>query len=34
VLFRRIRVEEAQLMAVPAWREAMADRSRLVPGLF
>jgi methyltransferase len=34
VLFQRIRVEEEQLAAVPAWREAMADRPRLIPRLF
>jgi methyltransferase len=34
VLYRRIRVEETQLMSIPAWREAMSGRARLVPGLF
>ena len=34
VLFHRIRTEEASLMEVPAWREAMADRTRLIPGIF
>lgn len=34
VLWRRIAVEEAALNEVPAWREAMADKSRLIPGLF
>lgn len=33
VLARRIRTEEAALAALPAWREAMADRARLIPGL-
>lgn len=33
VLWRRIRVEEAALSEVPAWREAMADKARLIPGL-
>jgi len=31
VLWRRIRTEEAALSQIPAWREAMADRWRLVP---
>lgn len=34
VLYHRIRVEEAQLMKVEAWRAAMSNRPRLVPGLF
>jgi methyltransferase len=34
VLARRIRTEEAALSQIPAWREAMADRKRLIPGLF
>lgn len=34
VLFFRIRTEEAVLSKVPAWREAMADRSRFIPGVF
>jgi methyltransferase len=34
VLLHRIRTEEAVLSTIPAWREAMADRKRLVPGLF
>jgi methyltransferase len=31
VLWRRIRTEEAALSQIPAWRDAMADRWRLVP---
>ncbi len=31
VLFHRIRTEEAVLASIPAWRDAMADRWRLVP---
>lgn len=34
VLAARIRTEEAALMQLPAWREAMAARARLVPGVF
>ncbi len=34
VLWRRIRVEEAALAELPAWRAAMAPRARFVPGLF
>jgi methyltransferase len=34
VLAVRIRTEEATLTRVPAWREAMADRARLIPGVF
>ncbi|MBL4845570.1 MAG: hypothetical protein JKY65_08600 [Planctomycetes bacterium] len=34
VLWRRIRTEERALFEIPAWREAMADKARLVPGLF
>jgi methyltransferase len=34
VLWRRIHVEEAELLAVPRWREAMAGRPRLLPGVF
>jgi methyltransferase len=34
VLFFRIRTEEAVLLQVPAWREAMADRPRFIPGVF
>ena len=33
VLWHRIRTEEAVLMEVPAWREAFADRARLIPGI-
>lgn len=33
VLWRRIRTEEAALAQLPAWREAMADKARLIPGL-
>jgi methyltransferase len=34
ILWRRIRTEEAALSELPAWREAMADRKRLIPGVF
>jgi len=34
VLYHRIRVEERVLGQIPAWREAMDGRARLVPGLF
>jgi len=34
VLYFRIRTEEAVLLQVPAWREAMADRPRFIPGWF
>ena len=34
VLYRRIRTEEETLCELPAWRSAMADRARLVPGVF
>jgi methyltransferase len=34
VLYHRIRVEENLLMSIPAWREAMSCRARLLPGLF
>lgn len=34
VLWRRIRTEEAALSQLPTWREAMADRKRLIPGVF
>ena len=34
VLARRIRNEERVLATVPAWEEAMAQRSRLIPGIF
>jgi len=34
VLYHRVRVEEAQLSELPAWRGAMADRARWIPGLF
>ncbi len=34
VLFHRIRTEEAQLEGLEEWRRTMADRPRLVPGLF
>jgi methyltransferase len=34
VLARRIRSEEQALSALPAWREAMAGRARLIPFLF
>lgn len=33
VLFHRIRTEEASLMQVEGWRNAMADKARLIPGL-
>ena len=33
VLFHRIRTEEATLSTLPAWREAMAHRARLIPGI-
>ncbi len=33
VLFWRIRTEEAMLGTIPAWREAFAQRARLIPGL-
>lgn len=34
VLFFRIRTEEAILFTVPAWRAAMQDRARFLPGVF
>lgn len=34
VLAARIRTEEAALAEVPAWREAMARKKRLLPGVF
>ena len=34
VLAIRIPTEERMLAELPAWREAMADRARLVPGVF
>ena len=34
VLWRRIRTEEAALSQLPAWVDAMADRKRLIPGVF
>ena len=34
VLARRIRNEERVLATVPAWEETMAQRSRLIPGIF
>ena len=34
VLVVRIRTEEATLMQLPSWREAFADRARLIPGVF
>ena len=34
VLYHRIRVEERVLNQIPAWREAMGGRARLLPGLF
>ena len=34
VLWVRIPTEEAELMQVAAWREAFADRPRLIPGVF
>lgn len=34
VLYRRISTEEASLSKIPAWREAMADRRRLIPFVF
>jgi methyltransferase len=33
VLWRRIKVEEAALNEVAAWREAMAGKARLIPGV-
>ncbi|RMG17688.1 MAG: hypothetical protein D6731_03580 [Planctomycetota bacterium] len=33
VLARRIRTEEAVLSQIPAWRDAMRDRKRLLPGI-
>lgn len=34
VLWRRIAVEEAALGEVPAWRDAMREKARLIPGVF
>ena len=34
VLYQRVRVEEAELSELPAWRKTMADRARWIPGLF
>lgn len=34
VLYHRIRTEEAALSRIPAWRDAMADRKRLIPGVW
>ena len=34
VLYHRVRLEEAQLEELPAWRDAMANRARWIPGLF
>jgi len=34
VLYQRILTEEATLEKVPSWRAAMADRARLLPGVF
>ena len=34
VLFHRIRREETALSEIPAWRDAMADRPRLIPRIF
>ena len=34
VLYFRIRVEEAELLRIPAWRQAMRHRARLIPGIF
>ena len=34
VLFARIRTEEAMLVTLPAWEAAMANKKRLVPGVF
>lgn len=34
VLTVRIRTEEAMLMAIPRWRDAFAERARLIPGVF
>lgn len=34
VLTVRIRTEEAMLMQIDAWREAFAERARLIPGVF
>jgi methyltransferase len=34
VLYHRVRLEEAQLEHLPAWRDAMANRARWIPGLF
>lgn len=33
VLTRRIQTEEAALATLPAWRDAFADKERLIPGL-
>ncbi len=33
VLMQRIRTEEAMLSQIPAWREAFANRARLIPGV-
>ncbi len=34
VLVQRIRTEEAVLSKIPAWRDAMSHRKRLLPGVF
>lgn len=34
VLWRRIQEEESYLFTVPAYREAFADKKRLIPGVF
>jgi methyltransferase len=34
ILGKRIRTEEQVLSTLPAWRTTMADRARLLPGLF
>jgi methyltransferase len=34
VLWHRIRTEEQVLMSVPAWKAAMGNKSRFIPGLF
>jgi methyltransferase len=33
VLYTRIRTEEAALMTVPTWRDAMQGKARLIPGI-
>jgi methyltransferase len=34
LLAQRIRTEEVALEQIPAWRDAMANRKRLIPGVF